>query len=372
MTIESHLTTRFDETGFPMAKGVKIENFRCFKSAEVSDCRRVNVVVGENGSGKTAFLEALFLTAGSGAELGLRTRAWRGFENVHGQANLVDLEQALWGDLFYDFKYGAQIAIRLSGVPAHSRSVKIKFNPVGPAIVQVSKDRSSATVDVPGPTRGVDFEWQGPGQLRYRSTANFEDGKLKITGDVESPIAFAFFASMAMYSAAETATRYSMLSKMGEEATIAEAFIRQYPEIEALSLEIAGNAPMIFAKRFGERRRVPLNLISGGMTKLCAILFAMPSLKNGIMVIDELENGFHFSRLPNIWGVLNKLSAEFNVQLFIATHSLECLRAAAGEAKLHPDDFSLIRAERRDGNFLLKQFSGEQFVGSVAADLEIR
>jgi len=358
--------------GCPMAKSVKIEFFRCFKLAEVSDCRRINVVVGDNGSGKTAFLEAIFLAAGAGAELALRTRAWRGYETVQGQVNLPDLEEALWGDLFYDFKFNSEVEIRLGGTRQHNRSVKFKFNPTGPVTVQVSKDRNVVTLDAPRPSSGITFDWQGPNNLRYKSVAKFEEGKMKITGDVISPIDFAFFASMAMYSSQETAARFSALSKSGHVGVIVDAFKRLYPNVDDLSLELSGNAPMIFARLSDQPKKVPLNLISGGMTKLSAIFFAMPSLRDGILVIDEIENGFYYERFPSIWGVLNKLSADFNVQMFIATHSLECLRAAAEEAKNSPEDFSLIRTERHANESLVKQFSGKQFVGAVSADLEIR
>ena len=358
--------------GCPMATSVKIEGYRCFKSVEVSDCRRINVVVGDNGSGKTAFLESIFLAAGAGAELALRTHAWRGYESIQGQVNLPDLEEALWGDLFNNYKYNSEVEIRLSGNRQHNRSVKFKFNPTGPVTIQVTKDRNAATVDALRPSSGITFDWHGPNGLRYKSVAKYEEGRLKIVGDVISPIEFAFFASMALYSSQETAARFSTLSKSGREQIVGDAFKRLFPDVEGLSLELSGNAPMVFANLFGQTRKVPLNLISGGMTKLSAILFAMPSAKDGIIVVDEIENGFYYKRLPNLWSVLNKLSADFNVQMFIATHSLECLRAAAEEAKNNPEDFSMIRAERHGDEFSLKQYSGDQFVGAVNADLEIR
>ncbi|MEL7246301.1 MAG: AAA family ATPase, partial [Cyanobacteria bacterium J06573_2] len=39
-----------------MFKNIKIENFRCFKSFELQQLGRVNLLVGENNSGKTSLL----------------------------------------------------------------------------------------------------------------------------------------------------------------------------------------------------------------------------------------------------------------------------------------------------------------------------
>ncbi len=44
-----------------MFKNIKIENFRCFKSFELQQLGRVNLLVGENNSGKTSILEAIQL-----------------------------------------------------------------------------------------------------------------------------------------------------------------------------------------------------------------------------------------------------------------------------------------------------------------------
>jgi len=42
-----------------MIEAVELRNFRSFEKADLSDCTRINIVVGDNGSGKTALLEGL-------------------------------------------------------------------------------------------------------------------------------------------------------------------------------------------------------------------------------------------------------------------------------------------------------------------------
>ena len=42
-----------------MLEQLKIENFRCFKYFELNHLGRVNLLVGENNSGKTSILEAI-------------------------------------------------------------------------------------------------------------------------------------------------------------------------------------------------------------------------------------------------------------------------------------------------------------------------
>ena len=55
-----------------MVNSFSIKNFRSFNEVKVEGCKRINLIVGDNGSGKTALLEALFLAAGVSPELLLR------------------------------------------------------------------------------------------------------------------------------------------------------------------------------------------------------------------------------------------------------------------------------------------------------------
>jgi AAA15 family ATPase/GTPase len=112
-----------------MAKSVGIKNFRGFHSAELSDCRRVNVIVGPNGSGKTALLEALFFVAASTGEVALRARQWRGFEATRAAGSPSHIDESLWADLFYNFDRNAKLSITLGGTREQERELKIKFLP---------------------------------------------------------------------------------------------------------------------------------------------------------------------------------------------------------------------------------------------------
>ena len=44
-----------------MIKNIKINNYKCFKNFEIKNFKRINILVGDNNSGKTSLLEALSL-----------------------------------------------------------------------------------------------------------------------------------------------------------------------------------------------------------------------------------------------------------------------------------------------------------------------
>ncbi len=49
--------------GDVMIEEISIRNFRCFKHLEVPDLKKVDLLVGKNSSGKSAFMESLFLSS---------------------------------------------------------------------------------------------------------------------------------------------------------------------------------------------------------------------------------------------------------------------------------------------------------------------
>jgi recombinational DNA repair ATPase RecF len=83
-----------------MINSIEIKNFRCFERLEIKKCKRINVLVGENGSGKTSLLEAIFFALGSSPGMGLRFRQARGLEGTFSGSSRV-VEEAIWGDYFY-------------------------------------------------------------------------------------------------------------------------------------------------------------------------------------------------------------------------------------------------------------------------------
>ena len=44
-----------------MLRDLTIQNYRCFKDFHINELATVNLIVGQNNSGKTTFLEAIYL-----------------------------------------------------------------------------------------------------------------------------------------------------------------------------------------------------------------------------------------------------------------------------------------------------------------------
>jgi len=64
-----------------------------------------------------------------------------------------------------------------------------------------------------------------------------------------------------------------------------------------------------------------------GLQRIFHISLLFAAARNGIMLIDELENAIHHSLLLKFTEFIQKLAEKFNVQVFLTSHSKECIEA---------------------------------------------
>lgn len=359
--------------GYQMINSISIRNFRVFKDVKVDGCRRVNIIVGDNGSGKTALLEALFLVAGASPELALRTRAWRGVEAGRASGTLEDVHRALWADLFHKFQTKTQAVIKLRGTGEENRSVNVKLNPSGQArIVPPSRKQSGAPPKVVRDLPLIEFKWEIKGRPPVIASPKLEDGKIRFPPIPESIVQASFFAASHLAPSAEISDRFSLLSRTFRDAEFIEKFHDIYADIENLSVEVTTGVPMLFAKVTGLPEKIPLSLASGGMTKLAGILLAMAYQPRGVILIDEIENGFYYKRLPMVWKAVIEFARQYDCQIFASTHSIECLEAVSVLAEENPDEFFAMRTVQMEGEGKIRSFGGDKFAEAMSENIEIR
>lgn len=361
-------------TGYQMLRSIAIKNFRGFKSIDVKDCRRVNILVGANGSGKTALLEALFLAAGASPELAMRTRAWRGVESERASGSAEDILRAMFRDLFHRFETKNSAVISLKGEDKReNRSLTVAYHPQGQQkIVPAPRNRPGAPPRMTPERTPIEFVWRIEGSIVFKAEPTLSDGRLNFPSAPEWIIKGNFFASHRLSPSIEVANRFSTLSRTFSADAFITKFSELYPIITDLSVEVDSGGPMIFAKVGNLPEMIPLSLASGGMSKLASILVTMAAIPGSVILIDEIENGLYYKQMPKIWRVITEFAREYNCQIFASTHSAECLKAAAPLADENPEDFGVIHTYLKDGESKVLSYGGDKFADALADDIEIR
>jgi len=351
-----------------MIESFDIENFRCFEQASLKDLRTINIIVGDNASGKTALGEALIMAASVHPALATRIRMARNRPVPDQMAWNRTSFESFWEDLFFDFDTSKKIKMRFYDSLKDKYEVEIYYDKSQPV-------HMGTLLTGGGPIAPLIFNRIGKlGKLETVKLEIDEKGAIKFEGNMEALPNFYAFASTQQYYTTDIINYFSELSQKGEVDIIVKAFQKEFPQIDDISILLDATMPSLFATlKHIKDIKVPLTIVSAGAAKYLNILLAVAFVKNGIVMIDEIENGIYWKKMPNVWKTLRNFCHNNGVQLFATTHSNECLQALLPAMDKNVEDFSLIRTEINDkGEYKIRQFYGKSFKAALVMRGEVR
>ena len=347
-----------------MIRTLEIENFRCFANVKLNDIRNFTIVTGENGSGKTALLESLFVAAGASPEIYLRTEAWRGNDLINLGAPSSAI--SMFEDFFYKFNVGDGLRISFKDSRQSKREVRIVADMEKAVSIPFDSKFSESSVLSPS----LKFLWKTP-QGDFEPQIEVTSKGIRISKSA-NPYPMILLNQQTFQSSIENAQRYSNLSTKNQDKTVIDTLQGLFPQVEDLSIQVKGNAPTLFAKVKGVDRKMPIGLLSAGIHKFLAILLAITSTPDGTVLIDEVENGLYYKLLTPMWNMLMKHCKDNKCQLIVTTHSKEFLDSLAPLVAVNEKDFSLLRTELENGEATISSFSGKEFAAAIESGFEVR
>jgi AAA15 family ATPase/GTPase len=360
-----------------MIREFTVKNFRGFQDFSIDNLSQVNLFSGKNNVGKSALLEGLFLHFGNtNPQLALIVNGFRGlndltFEFKSFSANPFD-------SLFFNLDHTKTIELNSIDFSKKSKIVRIRLNPTSPKIKNERYSKSKIDFNLSRDEIGadifpvIDFE-----ESWHNKTTHYQ---LKVTPTgikVNKPMNPEFetqFIPSRITNAKDDAILFGKIDKSNFEQIEEIVKILQSVDkrIKRLSVIPNVNEVMIHGD-IGLNNLLPLPLMGEGMGKLTSILLRFANAKNGVVLIDEIENGFHYSVLKDIWKAIFEASQKFNVQVFATTHSYECIKAANTVLLNNSQyDFTLHRLVRTDEKILHKSLNKLKLATAIESNLEVR
>jgi AAA15 family ATPase/GTPase len=349
-------------------KSLTIENFRCFKKAQVSDLKRVNIIVGKNGSGKSALLETLCILSGHFHSMYAIAEQRLGFQ-IQSPVNFDGFE-SLWKSFFAGLDLGQEIRIETVTYSGEQKDISIfQSQNKGPFVLGSTPSHASFGCQIRNSeNKSAEFslELNPNGTMGVSPVQSLDWFSLPLS----------LYPASTKHSPLEVADRFSFLSRKGREERIIGIIRALYPQITGLSLERISGETIVFASTSSIPEKVPVQFISDGIYRLLAIMLGFPQSEGGLILIDEIENGLYFATLPKIWEALYQLAVEFDAQIFVTTHSDECLKAAWEIARKTDNEFTVIRTEAAGIEIIeenpLHFIDGESFKDVMEFGMELR
>jgi hypothetical protein len=358
-----------------MYRSFTIKNFRCFRDFTLDSLERVNLIAGQNNVGKTALLEALFLHLGpNNPDLSVRINVWRGFQRFGPSAEDV------WNTLFFDLN--TSNTIELASVDEEMGKAVLLVSLAEPETTELITPDSGngglkASISTVPDIRQLKLEYHDAHNQTTTSwaTATAEgtiQGKLARMPHLIPGV----FISTAYRSPQEDAERFSEFARFKRQGELVETLRILEPRLQHLEIQSVGGVPFIWGD-IGLSQLLPLPMTGQGMVRLLSTLAAINSVKGGIVLIDEVENGLHYSVMTKVWTAIAQAARDADVQIFATTHSWECITAA--HEAFHEEfkrsglyDFRLHRLDRVDDEIRAVTLDQEMLDTAIKAGLEVR
>ena len=126
-------------------------------------------------------------------------------------------------------------------------------------------------------------------------------------------------------------------------------------------------------KQRNSNRSVPLKSFGDGALRLYGVALALAYSNNGVLLIDEVENGIHHSLQRDYWRMVLQAALRNNVQVLATTHSWDCVRGFAAEAAANDGvEGVLIRLDRDERSVRAIEYSEEELAIAARQDIEVR
>jgi predicted ATP-dependent endonuclease of OLD family len=351
-----------------MYTSLSIKNFRAFETLEIEGLKRVNLFTGRNNSGKTSVLEAVYLLEGDDPA----PRACQLFRNrglsESGIVHQAEIDMP-WATLFRELNVKEDIRL-VATAPTGSRIAVLSTN-----VSKVDRDQIQHYFKFTASDR-IRNVLIGHNDSNKPDSAKWIGVSLETNeqvGGLDADLNLgSFLLSTVRRSQRDLVVQYGRYEVMKNDALVLEALQLIEPRLQGLSTILSGGAPILHVDLSGGTRRLPLTVVGDAMLRLLDIVFAILQNSGRAVMIDEIENGFHYSVLPKVWELIHKLAKQYNVQVFAVTHSHECAVAAHKAANTADYDYGYFRIEQKDGIGRAVAYSHEQMQTSIEANLEVR
>jgi hypothetical protein len=350
-----------------MFQHIVVKNFRCFTGLHLKNLARVNLIAGKNNTGKTALLEAMHLHNSPGNwQLPFEINKIRGIQEP--AKGLEDI----CGWLFH-------LKHPTSGLDVERWDQKGVTRSFSMWIV----DGETALEKFPEAEKRL-REYFRPEYvathfprlvLRYRQSNEPEHFTIGVagTGSFSSLVARVPWTIASAYLGASLASSTQDVNLFGEleaakrQQEILPALQIVEPRLQRLALiPLAGDS--VIHGDIGLQRLVPIPFMGEGMRRVLGIVLAIANAPDGVVLIDEVENGLHYSVMKDVWKAIALAARQLNVQVLATTHSYECITAAhEAFTESGPYDLRLYRLDRTNGEIHVAAY--DQDVLSYAAEM---
>ncbi len=362
----------------------EVSNFRGFRQLKLSRLGRVNLIVGKNNVGKTSLLEALSLYAqrGSPSFIWDMLEARNESSRIRGtKRNTADIQKRIEDIryLFYgrrDIKEQSQTISLGPGTARETLTMSI-----GWYALQTNEQGLRRLQSLPSPDLASVENLVLGLAVQYGNELDTIYHLDRYIDSLRRPIPEP--AGIRSIYVPANGLDENEIGKCWDNITLTElqhhvidALRIIEPKLEGLNLitdSESRNERIPVIKLTDSAERIPLRSLGEGMNRLLGISLAVSNCADGILLIDEIESGLHYSVQHAMWSLVIALARRLNVQVFATTHSWDCIEGFL-QATLEDrqEEGILIRLGRKKEDIVATLYDENELAIVTRDQIEVR
>jgi len=369
-----------------MLKTLKIENFRCFQEFELQQLGRLNLLVGTNNSGKTSILEAIqLLTSPYNLEI------LKDIMMSRGEYLLTDKLKLNFGNRYEKYEldirhlfYGHEINIgsRFSILGKNNNHEEEKI------LVSVEKTgQLSLFEDLQELVLMINSVARNNEQLGFPLSS--QEGMILdylrgFPKDIKNLGVKTQFVTSSSLTTEKMIKLFDQVVLNPEEDLVIKALQIIEPNIKRIANlssdqyrkypRYNDNSRSGFVVLFEDNnQRIPIGSLGDGIWRILGLTLALVNARNGILLVDEIDTGLHFTTMSDMWKLVWETAKELNVQVFATTHNSDCwtsLATIANAENPSEEGITIHRIEKGKNHSIV--FTEPEIVIAAEEDIEVR
>lgn len=372
-----------------MINSLNIKNYRNLNDLNIKSLGRINLITGKNNTGKSTLLEAIMLLVSKG-EMRLilqilleRGEHFRFDESLKSTESSVKTLSSMFNDRKISFNEEDKISIssdlifELDEASENDNLITLNFiRYIDEEDDDTVRRRIITEIDDENTNIKIGFQVKSKKQVRIYPLNDGIDRFVNRVGFKSND-----YSDLIKYVKTKNIEKDTN-SKLWDSIVLTnkEKFVIQGLKIiedktDGITFkEVYRNERMPFIKLSDSGLVLPLQSMGDGINRILTMILALVNSENGYFLVDEFENGLHFSVQEKLWQIIFDLSERLNIQVFITTHSEDTIRAF--ETIINNQDNKLegklIRLENKNGIIKEIIFDADELNIATTNNIEIR
>jgi len=335
-----------------MINEIEIVEYKGFKNLKLDNLSQINIISGENNIGKTALLEAIYIYYSIASEYDfvsiITDYSLSSFLFIANNRDITKTKIGKYLRNTYFLVKNNDVNINISSKSSYSLTkeeqqyIKEKFN--------------------------IDYNYFIVSYINNHLHVLPIDDKSLETFDPH------IYINSSKPTNQKLVKLYSEVQSKGIQHKFLTYLKLLDNNIEWIEPQLLDDEMLLRINLKNPERSLVSSELGEGTNRYIEILATLLSNSYGMVFIDEVENGIHYTKLYDVWKVIIEIVQKENIQLFVTTHDRESIEALAEASRdMNYNKISSVKLEKDENNVIFPIIlNHDSFLATVDSGMDIR